>query len=253
MPQAVMSYQTFDLHGFTRLTALNLQNTRGITYRKMGKNAPLNAIAMNGLQIIQKKLTASICLLVIFGVLIITNQAEKRHATQISEAASSLYKDRLVVESYIFKYYRHLHHIKETVSDNSGNDAVRQSVIRQEIGQMSNIDALYLKTVLTPEERDHFSRFHQYCLTIKELNEKRNLKAVAEMSSKSLNILDELSAIQLAEGQVQMDNVGKITSASSLYSQLEMGMLVVIALVIQGLVFTSRKFKTAVGTTMSLN
>lgn len=208
---------------------------------------------MKGLQIIQKKLTASILLLVIFAVLIITNQAEKRHSSQISEAASSLYKDRLVVESYIFSYYRHLHHIKEVVADAELSESQKIAVIQSQTLQIAQIDALYLKTVLTKNEREYFSEFHQNCSAIAELTEIGNLGGVAQVSAKNLEILDALSAIQLYEGQVQMDNVGRITSASSLYSQLEMGMLVVIALIIQALVFSSRKFKESAATRISLN
>ncbi|MBD3581251.1 MCP four helix bundle domain-containing protein [Flavobacterium selenitireducens] len=208
---------------------------------------------MKGLQIIQKKLTASVFLLVVFSVLIVTNQAEKRHSNQISQAASSLYKDRLVVESYIFQYYRHLHHIKETVANGALSESAKIASIQTETSKIAQLDALYLKTVLTKSEQEHFSEFHKNCAAISGLTNSGNLDGVAQMSTKSLDILDALSAIQLSEGQVQIDNVGKITSASSLYSQLEMGMLVVVALIIQSLVFTSRKFKESATTRMSLN
>jgi len=209
---------------------------------------------MDKFQIIQKKLTAAIFLFVIFAVLMFTSFTGKRHSDQMSEAAGSIYKDRLVVESYIFGFYRHLHHIKETIDDGRISENARKLVIEKELQGLRKIHGLYFRTVLTPDESAYLETFENNIQSLSDAAQSGNWTIASGFSLQNLELLDALSAIQLAEGKAQMENVDRISSSSGLFSQLEMGMLIVIALIIQALVFSSRRLSDIKSDTrMSLN
>ena len=62
---------------------------------------------------------------------------------------------------------------------------------------------------------------------------------IPETAKQAETILNTLSSIQMAEAKTQMDNVLKISSFSNIVSQLELVILIVIAVLIQILIFSS--------------
>lgn len=196
---------------------------------------------MKWFQIIQKKLTAAIVLMVIFVILIITNYTEKKNANTMNEAAASIYKDRLVVESYILDYYRLLNNMREVMNKDSQKE--QTAWLRSQIDILNYTHGMYKKTVLTESEKEMFKELEGNTVQISSLLKAKDYDGMIREIEHCFPVLNTLSSIQLSEAKLQMDKLDQLSVNSGIYSQLEMGILIVIALIIQGLIFTSKTFE----------
>lgn len=192
---------------------------------------------------INNKVAASLLLATVLGVAIITNFGERRNAEKINNAVTSLYEDRMVVEGYIFELSHHMDFMEEW----SGNKVIykdaREAVLNRMDG-IKNINSLYLGTKLTPLEQIEFNEFMALCNRMEHYARIGNRGAVRPLVKKSNEVLQRLSVIQLQEARLHMDEVVSLSSFSAILSQLEMGTLIIVALIIQVLVFSSNTIRS---------
>ena len=68
-----------------------------------------------------------------------------------------------VVGSYIFDYAQHLQSIAETAGTPQMASIQKTKVIENESEKINQLHRLYLKTVLTPQEKKEFEVFFDLC------------------------------------------------------------------------------------------
>ena len=190
---------------------------------------------------IKNKMSAALLLCMAIGLVLLTNFGEHSNSKKIGTAITSMYEDRMVVEGYIFDLSRHLdnmHHIYIKAGDAEWLDKQSTAAIDKHVAAIQDINARYAKTKLTTEEKYRFEAFRKICAGMAGANSP-DPQHYAELN-KAKSLLNELSEIQLKEARVQMDSVTSLSSFSSLISQFEMAVLIVIAIMIQALVLSSK-------------
>jgi hypothetical protein len=200
---------------------------------------------------LQNKLKMALLLLVVFAGLLIGNLVEKRHVAELGTSFDSVYKDRLLVEGYIYELSNCLHAKKETISRAYSHDrvqAVTEEMNRQDAA-IGELMSAYERTKLTDREAAVLSslkyrlraldRFGQsYLQRLKYGNSANDLETkMSAVIHRASADLKELSSIQLAVGRDMNDHSQKILSESSVLSQFAIVLLIVIGLVVQVLLF----------------
>lgn len=186
---------------------------------------------------IKQKMTAAILLFTVIGLVMLTNMREQRIAARISTAVTSIYEDRLVVAQYILKLSKEIESIIATFEK---GDAGNASVLAQRLSAVAALNVLYEGTTLTATERTNFEAFKQLCQTIAQNDEADNRPAALRAAREAAERLQILSSIQVEEGKNLLDEVLSMTYFSNILSYLELIILIIIAVIIQALVFSSK-------------
>ncbi|PRD57166.1 hypothetical protein C5749_08175 [Sphingobacterium gobiense] len=190
---------------------------------------------------IKQKMTAAILLFTVIGLVMLTNMREQRIATRISTAVTSIYEDRLVVAQYILRLSKQMDGIIAILEKEETEVTAR---INSHLAEVATLTALYGKTILTEMERANFETFKQLCQTISVNNKNGDHTAALSAARNAGDTLQTLSSIQVEEGKNLLDEVLDMTRFSNMISYLELAILIVIAVIIQVLVFAS---KTLIG------
>jgi hypothetical protein len=202
---------------------------------------------------IKNKTTAAILLAVILGLTMLTNLLERKRFKELEASFASIYEDRLMVESYLFHMYDNLKK-KQDLWELAAQKGVCHTInadlniYRDERAEL--VDK-YAQTYLTVEEDDKFNdlltSFNKIDMLEEEIAEMEAesqipqdlIKEHNEITTDAFNTLSALSDIQTTEGQLLRDKSKKLILGSVSISHFEMTILIVIAIVIQALVFSS--------------
>ncbi len=169
-------------------------------------------------------------------LVMLTNIQEQHLVKRINESVTSLYSDRLVVADYIHKLSNRMEKLLVLLS----SPQYSSKDVNLELDKIKQITTLYEKTVLTDKENVNFNTFKIYIQQIAQnVNATDHAKAI-EISKQARQTLETLSSIQLEEGKVKLDEVISMTSRSRLMSYIEIVILIVIAILIQILVFSAK-------------
>lgn len=189
---------------------------------------------------IKNKLFTSVLLFVVIALVMYTNYSERQNSARISETLATIYEDRLVVESYIFEYAEHLHRIIDIIDDTDYDVVEKQSSIATTAMEINTLSHAYIETRLTRDEEVNFNRFTALCRNIETYSASRKFAEGKRASKEALAILNTLSSIQVAEGKAEVSNAEKLFTSARVISQFEITILIVIALIIQVLLFAAR-------------
>ncbi|PHN00689.1 MCP four helix bundle domain-containing protein [Flavilitoribacter nigricans] len=202
---------------------------------------------------IKNKSTAAILLAIILGLTMLTNLLERKRFKELEESFTSIYEDRLLAENYLFHMYDNLKK-KQDLFELAAQKGVCHTinadlnVYRQERGALIE---KYEQTYLTDEEDGKFNDLKVALNQIDELEEKiSDMEAEAqipqdlirkhdEITIDAFTTLSALSDIQTAEGELLRNKSKQIILGSVSISHFEMTILIVIAIIIQALVFSS--------------
>jgi Four helix bundle sensory module for signal transduction len=190
----------------------------------------------------------SIILFVVFA----NNVMESRNVTELGGSFSSVYEDRLLVESYIYNLSDHLYQKKimldhcDLVSNATTNLKVN---IDQHNSEIQTLIHNYEITRLTENESRVFDEFkinldrmasmeRDYIrLPEQDKAEKRlQLNQQFFVVAKNLNLL---SAIQIEEAKRLNDDSKRIIAGFTMLTQFEMAILIGIGLIILALILSS--------------
>jgi|SRR5690606_1050445 len=189
---------------------------------------------------IKQKMTAAALLFAVIVLVILTNLREQRTTDRISATVTSLYEDRLVVAQYILQLSTQVDGIIFLL-EKEGTQVTEQ--INTYLTKVNALNALYEQTTLTETERVSFEHFKQLCQTIARYNETAEFTYVLESARDAAETLQTLSSIQVEEGKNILDEVLDMNYFSNVFSTLELVILIVIAFIIQALVFTSKTIR----------
>ncbi|WP_086947999.1 MCP four helix bundle domain-containing protein [Sphingobacterium sp. JB170] len=190
---------------------------------------------------IKQKMTAAALLFAVIVLVMLTNMREQRAAARISTAVTSLYEDRLVVAQYILQLSTQLDRMISDIEQ--GNPDV-PAAIDDYLSEVQRLNALYEKTRLTEMERVNFERFKKLCQNIAENSMSGDRTTLLVTARAAGDTLQSLSSIQVKEGKNKLDEVLNMTYFSNLFSYLELAILIIIAIIIQALVFASKTIRS---------
>ncbi len=200
---------------------------------------------MKWLYSIKEKLKIAMALAFVFLLVLITNMINTNHFTEIQKSFTSFYEDRLLVENYIFKLSHELNYKRVLLYSQEEPNFKEMSNANK---QIDSLIIEFQNTVLTPEEANVLSDF---VVGIEELKSMEVAFKQGDNDSSRLvkqhnqlrGQLSRLSEIQLEEGQRLMNDSNSIIAINYSYSRVEIVVLIIIGLIIQALIFTSRTLK----------
>jgi len=202
---------------------------------------------------IRRKISAALLLAAIFVLVFVKNMVEEKYVSELGSSFASVYEDRLVVESYIYRLSDHLFRKKimiDTCSSQATTEKVR-SVIGGHNASIGKLIDDYEKTRLTESERRRFDDLKE---NVRQIAKNENVffqsmeRGSGGLQARALigayfnaatQNLTELSVIQVSEGKLLNDHSRKIVAGSSLLTRFEMGILIAIGLMILVLIFES--------------
>ncbi len=216
---------------------------------------------------IRRKIRTGLLLAAIFGLLFLKNSMDSKNVAELGASFSSVYEDRLLVESYIYRMSDHLFRKKIMLDSVVGARAAL--LIMPEIARyndtIQSIIVAYEETKLTKTEEIYFTDFKENVRSLERLEETyfqhaeqgiddEQVKTLLdrEFNNASAN-LHHLSGIQLSEGKLLNDYSKKIVAGSTVMAKFEIGILIAIGLMIIVLVFESTSVFPTIKQDQSLN
>lgn len=202
---------------------------------------------------IRRKIKTALLLAAIFVLLFLKNSMDSRTVAELGASFSSVYEDRLLVESYIYRMSDHLFRKKIMIdSVASAQDAllIRPTIMLYN-DTIRSIIVAYEKTKLTEMEEIYFNDFRENVTRLIGLENTYFDGASTEIRTGEVKeLLDAqfndafanlhlLSGIQLTEGKLLNDYSKKIVAGSEILTKFEIGILVAVGLMIMVLVFES--------------
>ena len=199
----------------------------------------------------RKKLRAFIIIGILLLMLYGKNLLERKSFQSISGTFTEVYNDRLVVESYIFDISERLFHIQKLI-DHCDLDYDYSRVIN-EIGdheaKILSIVTEFENTNLTDQEASYLGDFKK--IIVNDLNIKSydllftaesgvnqdQVKKYDQKISQARKDLENLSKIQLEEGEKLISKAKVLINRSQIWAQFEVALLIILVIVLFFLFF----------------
>jgi hypothetical protein len=195
---------------------------------------------------VQQKLKLASALIVILVLVLINNRWENKNINELGETFSSVYKDRLLVENYIFKLAIATQKKKYLLTEYGNKQDLN---IKNEITSINKeVDSLlsdYQMTYLTFTEKAVFKEYLQNnkSLRLVEQSPKKGVSKLNTLYDENIELLNTLSTIQMKVGEDLYDNSRSIVTSNASLSYLELGLLIILGLISQALIFNSKSIK----------
>ncbi|MES2761500.1 MAG: MCP four helix bundle domain-containing protein [Bacteroidota bacterium] len=208
---------------------------------------------MKTLYYIKHKIKIALLLLSLIGVIILSMQEHENNLTKITNNCNEIFNDRLIAQGYIHKLTENSYDKKIEVEKFSRdkNYARIYDLFEKRNYESQKIITNYAKTKLTKEENSLFILFKENQNILKAIERKlkwsrdKNLDILLlnehnKLTNISLDHLQKLSEIQLIEGKKLNTVSNKLAGYSDIFTQLNWGLVIIIGIVIQVLIFTAR-------------
>ena len=200
---------------------------------------------MEGKFTLTHKIKSVIALVVSVLMILATNMMDNNHFAFVQESFESIYKDRLVVNDYIFRISRLVEEKKTRANDMKLNEG-----FEYDNHSSDSIDLLitkYAATKFSNEEELYFINLKKKIIKLKNLEKELAEATSPEESSQILIkinhnvslILDDLtnlSDIQLTEAKRLFDSSNKLIHNSYMISRWEIAFLIIIGSLILTLI-----------------
>lgn len=194
------------------------------------------------------KLKISILLTGLIGLILLKNLHDRSITWEIKSSMESLYKDRLLAESYIMQLSDEFHGLKSALDKNHVHP---QKSINLHLKNIEQISLDYLNTKLTEEEKIHFENFESLSWDItQKIRKGENPDALIDSSLIQLRILSE---IQVREAQLLLSKTDKAFSFKEIQSYLEIAIVIFLGLLIQSILFASKTLRVISKAPSNLN
>lgn len=196
---------------------------------------------------IKNKMTAAAALLGLCLLVLVSNINDRYHTGQVKKSIDMLYEDRLIAESYILTLTNCMHQLREAL-DNS-----ESSRIPSIFATIEQTNRAYEKTKFTAAETKTYTEFKALCGQISSASVADN-DGKLQLAQEALVKLNTLSAIQVEESKSIMAKSDQVYSSGKTSSDFAIAIVIVIMLILQALVFTSKTLaKTTNAAHPSLN
>ncbi len=197
---------------------------------------------------IQHKMAAAALLAVVLLAVMSNNLSERNLSRKLRTEFISMYEDRLVVEGYILEMSELMHRIAGVAGNSDAALPYIQAEINAPMARLDELAELYAATKLTAEEEKEFNNLRLILANISRHALAGDLPGCKTAAAEALNSLNALSDIQIAEGAGIKNRSIKIFNSGLSTSQFEMALLIIVAVLIQALIFSSQTLNQATPT-----
>jgi hypothetical protein len=203
---------------------------------------------------IRNKAAAALMLGLIVLLVLANNLGERYSMHQLSSSFDSVYEDRLLVESYIYRLSEVIHrkHYFLQQLDCGAPMPATGERLRHDRQEAEHLLSQYASTFLTEKEaglfghllRDFETLEAQEASLLEDLRRgdgvHERIAALDATLNEASGILAGLSEIQLQEGKRLNDRTHQIILSRASSSRFELALLLILAIFIQALVLTSK-------------
>lgn len=186
-------------------------------------------------------------ILMVFGLIITTNLIDRNNFVRVRDSVQTIYEDRLIANDLIFGMLKAVHQkeLAITVWDTTFFQLENIKVN----DKLQSLFSRFEETKLTKEETQVFQSLKQ---NVQALTESEDQIVATDPTSKTQLLtqienvksnLDALAEIQLNEGSRQMSISKRAVNKVELFTQIEIYLLIFLALVIQIIVMYNPKSK----------
>lgn len=176
-------------------------------------------------------------ILLVFIIIVTTNLIDRKNFVRVKDSIVTIYEDRLIANDIIFEITTLIHE-KEMAF--AFSDTLYFRMQNQKSNRtLDNQLIKYERTKLTVDEARVFKEFKtnlQNLLLAEKIFVKSNFKEKGKLSPSFLELkknLHQLAKIQLNEGEIQMSNSKRVIDTVELFTQIEIFLLVALAIIIQ--------------------
>lgn len=184
---------------------------------------------------IKNKLAASIVLLALFLLVLLSNFLDRLHTENVTNSISTMYKDRFIAEEYILKMTRNIYQIREILNREDYDQ--KESTVKKLTLDIKATYNIFIKTRLTKNEK---STADELMSQIKGLEQTvlRDSNIPSIYTDKILSSLNKLSEIQLDESKLIMKQVEAQYATIKASSQFAFAIIIIILIALQVMVFS---------------
>lgn len=200
---------------------------------------------------IRRKALALIAIGVLLLLLYGKNLLERRAFRSISSAFTEVYNDRLVVEGYIFEISENLFQIQKLIDHcNIGYDyskvtdeitlhenAIMATVVEFEKTNLTDQEASYLADFREIIEKDLIIKNHDLLYSDSSGVNLAQVKIYDRKISQARKDLQNLSKIQMDEGEKVISKAKILINRSQIWAQFEVALLIILVVVMFLLLF----------------
>ncbi len=212
---------------------------------------------MQDSSLIQKKVRAFVIIGILLLLLYGKNMLERQSFRSIGSAFTEVYNDRLVVEGYIFEISDDLFQIQKLI-DHCNIDYDYSKVINEITTHENSILATIVefeKTRLTDQEASYLADFKAIIekdLVIKNYDllysdssgvNRQQVKIYDKKISQARGDLQNLSKIQMDEGEKVISKAKILINRSQIWAQFEVALLIILVVVMFLLLFRKSERK----------
>ena len=184
----------------------------------------------------------------VFVLIITTNLIDRNNFVRVRDSVVTIYEDRLIVKGIIYDISKTIQEKEVAVakSDTSFFEAENPKINKELEVLISN----YEKTKLTDEENRNFNDLKAHLKDLKTSEQQFIDSDLSDKSAINNDIneikanLDDLSRIQLDEGNKQMAISKRAIDTVELFTQMEIYFLIFLALLIQIIIIYQPKDKS---------
>ncbi len=188
---------------------------------------------------IKHKIKAAFVLAIIILVILLGNLVIRERFSSIDKSMSSIYNDRLKPSAYLYDISHNIY--QKRLLHNEDVNAHTSSLIYSHNKTIATLIGQYEQTVLTDEEKQQWKLFKQHLYRYNALendwlkagNEQMTTAANNELLAAfnlALKNLDNLSNIQVGEGNYLQRNTTSMVNSSLVFSSLEISLLIILGL-----------------------
>ena len=185
---------------------------------------------------IKNKLLASIVLLALCLLVLLSNYLDRIHTQNVKSSISTMYEDRLVAEDYILKMTSTIYQIREILNADLNNTS-KSNAIKKIIENFNYTYNAYSKTKLTKLEKATTVELTNYFKKMEQKVLSQNFQPT-DYTEKALFSLTKLSNIQLDESKSIMKKVESQYATIKSSSQFACAIIIIILFVLQIMVFS---------------
>lgn len=180
----------------------------------------------------------------IFLLILTTNLIDRQNFMIVRNSIETIYADRLVAQNIVYNLSRQIGLKEMTYNQVEGNGLAGD--LNKINTKIENQIALFADTKLTPTEEIVFGRLKSSLQTLQQqesalLAGQKTVQDLVAPLDRIHEELDELSAIQIQEGKRELLESQKAIGSADLFTQLEIAILIVIAIAVQVIILYTPK------------
>ncbi|PQJ33081.1 hypothetical protein BST92_14640 [Nonlabens arenilitoris] len=196
---------------------------------------------------VSNKIKWSVGLFLVIALILATNFIDRNNFKRVQDSVSTIYEDRLVAKDLIYDIQLEIHEKELLIALNNTTAYLSQKNKAQ--NELNDSMTQFSTTKLTLEEEKVFNNLETELAALFTLENATNFTAVNGQDNsrlqQQLDLINEtllkLSDIQIKEGNRQM-HIGKKAMASmELLTQMEVWIMIVLAIIIQVIILYNPK------------